>query len=250
MALIKLNFLSKCLERKVTVNLIIPIDNPKREVTKEPFKLLVLLHGYNGDHTDWLTNTDIVNYAEEKNIVVALPAGENKFYADNTFTGERYGTFIGDELVCILRSTFQLSDRREDTYIAGLSMGGYGALINGLRYNGTFGCIGALSAALFIEEKSSDKGKRLFETIFAGQEVENTDKDYNYLIKKSLQKGISIPHIFLACGKQDFWADASEKFSVQLEKLKIEHIYIEDEGDHDWIFWNTYIKKMLDWLPL
>lgn len=250
MALISLNYLSKCLERKVTVNMIVPIDNPKREMIQKPFKLLVLLHGYNGDHTDWLTNTDIVNYAEEKNIMVALPAGENKFYADNGITGEMYGTFIGDELICMLRNMFFLSDRREDMYIAGLSMGGYGALINGLRFHETFGYIGALSPALFLEERNNDRGKRFFETTFAGQEVINTEKDYHYLIGKSIERGERIPQIFLACGKQDFWSNGCGKFSTQLDKLKIEHTYIEDEGDHDWSFWNTYIKKMLDWLPL
>ena len=250
MALISLNYLSKCLERKVTVNMIVPVDNPKREMIQKPFKLLVLLHGYNGDHNDWLTNSNIVNYAEEKNIMIALPAGENKFYADNEITGEKYGTFIGDELIGMLRNMFSLSDRREDTYIAGLSMGGYGALINGLRFHKTFGCIGALSAALFLEERHVERGKRFFETTFAGQEVINTEKDYNYLIGKSIEKGESIPRIFLACGKQDFWVNACKKFSARLNQIEIEHTYIEGEGDHEWSFWDTYIKEMLEWLPL
>ena len=152
MAFIQMNFLSESLMRTVNVNVILPVD--KIDVTggpiqePQPFKTLYLLHGILGSHVDWINGTNIQRWAEEKNLAVVMPAGENSFYLDREETHELYGTYVGRELVELTRKAFPLSRRREDTFIGGLSMGGYGAVHVGLAFPETFSAIIALSSAI------------------------------------------------------------------------------------------------------
>ena len=85
-----------------------------------------------------------------------MPSGENKFYVNNEYTCERFSDFIGEELVEVTRKMFHLSDKKEDTYIAGLSMGGYGAIVNGFKFNNTFGYVAGLSSALILDDVLSE----------------------------------------------------------------------------------------------
>lgn len=255
MAILQIEILSKYLERKVPVTAIVPIDNPLAERKEPPYKMAVLLHGYNGSNMDWVTNTDIVKYAEENNLAVVMPAGENKFYIDNIRTGEAYGKFIGEELIDDMRRLLPVSDRRGDTCIGGLSMGGYGAVVNGLRFPDTFGCIISLSGALFLEklldedtEDAADRKKKFDILLGSRDELADSDADYNRLLEKlSEDKTKRIPDIYLACGTDDFWYQASVTFSGYMKQLKINHFFAETKAGHEWSFWNLYIEKALKW---
>ncbi len=144
MALIHVNYLSKALFREVPVNVILPIDRFDSDENEYlikgdvKFKTLYLLHGLLGNYTDWVNQTRILKWAEEKNLAVVMPSGDNSFYFRSRTPWNDYETFIGEELVNMTRKMFPLSDKREDTFIAGLSMGGYGALRNGIVYSDTF----------------------------------------------------------------------------------------------------------------
>ena len=151
MALMEVNFFSKALMRPVTMNVILPADKvffgEETEEENKPFKTLYLLHGVMGNYTDWVTGTCIKRWAEEKNLAVVMPSGANMFYMDHPNANENYSEFIGKELVKITRRMFPLSHKKEDTFIAGLSMGGYGAIRNGLKYHDTFGYIAEIGRA-------------------------------------------------------------------------------------------------------
>ena len=157
MASFLVNFTSQSLGRTVPVYVILPTDKmyfpgmPVRTQGK-PYKTLYLLHGVLGNYTDWLHGTRIQRWAEENDLAVVMPSGDNAFYVDQPWNCNYYSKFIGEELVNFTRKSFPLSHNREDTYIAGLSMGGYGALHNGLKYHETFGYIAGLSAALVVNE--------------------------------------------------------------------------------------------------
>lgn len=255
MAVLQIEILSKYLERKVSVSAIVPIDNPLTEERRDCYKMLVLLHGYNGSHMDWINNTNIIGYAEENNLVVVMPAGENKFYIDNLQTGEPYGRFIGEELVDYMRRLLPVSAKREDTCIGGLSMGGYGALVNGLRFPDTFGCIISLSGALFLEALLSEDTeeailrKQKFERLLGSyEELIHSNANYKRLADNLLQdKGKMIPSIYLACGTDDFWYPASVSLSNYLRDQGIKYLFEETQADHEWAFWNSYIEKALIW---
>lgn len=234
---------------------IVPVDNPLVNAPQETYRWVVLLHGYNGSHMDCITNTNIVNYAEQNNIIVVMPSGENKFYIDNSITGECYGKFIGEELVNYMRALLPVSKRREDTGIGGISMGGYGAMINGLRYPDTFGHIMTLSAALFLEpllseEKEDSVQRRLLFNRLLGdcETLIHTDADCRYLADKLCGNGAAqIPNIYMACGTEDFWYPASVSFREYLRTKGIDTVLEETKADHEWQFWNTYMERALKW---
>ena len=146
MAILQVNFLSRALFRTVPAYVVLPTDRIPAEEDK-PFKTLCLLHGLLGNYTDWVHNTQIQRLAEDRRLAVVMPSGDNSFYVDNPVS--KNGEFIGRELVELTRRMFPLSHKREDTFIAGLSMGGFGALRNGLCYPETFGYIAGLSSADF-----------------------------------------------------------------------------------------------------
>lgn len=262
MAIIEVNFISKCLMRTVTFNAIIPVDKfgPQTEnAEQKPLKTLYLLHGIFGNYTDWVNGTRIQAWAEANDLAVIMPSGENRFYLDDEKSGELYGEFIGKELVEFTRKLFPLSDKREDTFIAGLSMGGYGAIRNGLKYAENFGCVIGLSAALVHDTwKDADNSAPIFtfrrnyyEAIFGEYDkVKGSDKDPKALLLKLKEEGRPVPKMYLCCGTEDGLVTANRDFRDFLNENGVDLTYVEGPGKHDWVFWDTYIKKVLDWLPL
>lgn len=262
MAIIEVNFISKCLMRTVTFNAIIPVDKfgPQAEnAEQKPLKTLYLLHGIFGNYTDWVNGTRIQAWAEANDLAVIMPSGENRFYLDDEKSGELYGEFIGKELVEFTRKLFPLSDKREDTFIAGLSMGGYGAIRNGLKYAENFGCVIGLSAALVHDTwKDADNSAPIFtfrrnyyEAIFGEYDkVKGSDKDPKALLLKLKEEGRPVPKMYLCCGTEDGLVTANRDFRDFLNENGADLTYVEGPGKHDWVFWDTYIKKVLDWLPL
>lgn len=262
MAIIEVNFISKCLMRTVTFNAIIPVDKfgPQAEnAEQKPLKTLYLLHGIFGNYTDWVNGTRIQAWAEANDLAVIMPSGENRFYLDDEKSGELYGEFIGKELVEFTRKLFPLSDKREDTFIAGLSMGGYGAIRNGLKYAESFGCVIGLSAALVHDTwKDADNSAPIFtfrrsyyEAIFGEYDkVKGSDKDPKALLLKLKEEGRPVPKMYLCCGTEDGLVTANRDFRDFLNENGVDLTYVEGPGKHDWVFWDTYIKKVLDWLPL
>lgn len=263
MALVQVNFISKTLMRTVPINVILPVDKlmfpgmPIRE--DKPYKTLYLLHGVFGNYTDWVSGTNIQRWAEENDLAVVMPSGDNMFYVDNPKGGNNYGEFIGNELVEITRKMFPLSHKREDTYIAGLSMGGYGALRNGLKYHDTFGCIAGLSSALIIEdiENRTNDAPFFFESRSYAEgcfgdltKIKDSDMNPKWLAKKLVEEKVDIPKIYMACGESDFLIKENEDFKNYLEGLGIEITFEVGPGAHEWDFWNRYINKVINWLPL
>jgi len=257
MAILQTSFFSRSLMRTVGFNAIIPIDKmmyPNKSIgtKKRTFKTLYLLTGLTMNHNDWLYGTRILNWAEEKGIAVIMPAGENKFYLDNEMTGDNHAEFLGTELVEATRQLFPLSDKREDTFIAGLSMGGYGAIRNGLKYYETFGYIAAMSSYLVIDSLVKTKKTYAYnedKTFGDPAALIGSDKDPVALINNLLDSGADIPKMFISCGTEDWLVHANRKLSDFMKENCIEHVYIEEPGKHDWDFWDKHIYKVLEWLP-
>ncbi|MDK2906375.1 MAG: putative tributyrin esterase [Petrotoga sp.] len=265
MALLQVNFMSKSLMRKVPILVVLPVDKVNlpgmSEITdnrNNSFKTLYLLHGMFGNYTDWVSETRIQRLAEERNLVVVMPSGENSFYLDQPESGNFYGEFIGKELVDITRKMFPLSKRREDTFIAGLSMGGYGAIRNGLKYHETFGYIAGLSSALILEQMLNESFKEIaYEKSCFGdpQEAILSDKNPKILVKHIREKmkedpSIHFPKMYMACGTEDDLLGTNRDFRDFLMENNVDLTYEEGPGAHTWDFWDTYIEKVLDWLPL
>ncbi len=262
MAFIQMNMMSQCLMRTVQVNVILPADKiempdkvgQKVRGNDGPFKTLYLLHGVFGSQVDWVNGTNIQRWAEEKNLAVVMPAGENMFYLDQPQIHNFYGRFIGEELVELTRRMFPLSHKREDTFIGGLSMGGYGALRNGLVYHDTFGYIASLSGANVFERQTSDMfygSKEHLEALYGSlEEARNSDKNIKWLIRQCAKEGKTDQKIYLACGIEDFLLEGNRSWKQQFNDAGFDLTYEEGSGAHEWDFWNRYIKHVVDWLPL
>lgn len=252
MALIQLNYLSKSLYRMVPVNVILPTDkfdagsneyvNPK----DRKYKTLYLLHGLLGNYTDWIGRSKIQNYAEERNIAVVMPSGDNAFYFKSRTPWNDYETFIGEELVEMTRRMFPLSERREDTYLAGLSMGGYGALRNGIVYSETFGYVAGLSSAIHIFEDTSEEANiGLFDNL---EEASKSNLNPKVAVEEMLAQERKIPKFYLACGRKDDFMGINKDFRDYLKEKGIDVNWNEDDYGHEWDFWDSQIEKVLDWV--
>ena len=263
MAYLQVNLMSERLMRTVNVNVILPADKlvvpGSSAQPPRVFKTLYLLPGIFGSQYDWINGTNVQRWAEEKNLAVVMPAGENMFYLDQEDTHSLYGQFIGDELVRLTRRMFPLSDRREDTFICGLSMGGYGALRNGIKYADTFGCAAGLSAANIVEgiENRTDSAPMFFSTRRYAQAVfgdvtkaKGSDKDIVWLARQRAASGKPLPRIYLACGADDMLLDTDRRLRDDLTACGMDVTWEEGPGSHEWDFWNRYIKRVIDWLPL
>jgi len=265
MALLQVNFMSKALMRKVPILVVLPVDRGHLSGTSEVtdignifLKTLYLLHGIFGNYTDWVSETRIQRLAEERDLAVVMPSGDNSFYLDQSGPGNFYGEFIGKELVDITRKMFPLSNRREDTFIAGLSMGGYGAIRNGLKYHETFGYIAGLSSALILEQMLDESYQsNAFKKYYFGDPKEAilSDKNPKVLVKQIKKKmqgnpNVHFPKIYMACGTEDSLINANRDFRDFLMENKVDLTYEEGPGEHNWEFWDTYIEKVIQWLPL
>lgn len=250
---------SKSLQRRTSISVILPADNihflqDAEEIVPKPYRTLYLLHGLYGSDDIFLANTSIQKFAEDNGIAIVIPCGENSFYVDNINAHALYGEYVGQELLDITRNIFPLSDKREDTFIAGFSMGGYGAIRNGLKYSQNFSKIGMISAALITDDivgYSSDdnvlRSRPFYESIFGNlDELEGSDMDPKALIENCSD----IPDIFMACGKDDFLYDKNTDFYDFLKTNNVNVDFVEAEGEHTWDFADKYVKEFIKTLTL
>jgi S-formylglutathione hydrolase FrmB len=218
--------------------------------------VLWLLHGLSDDHTIWLRRTSIERYAAAKNLAVIMPAAGRSFYQD-TAGGARYWTFLTEELPAMCRSWFPISGERDENFVAGLSMGGYGALRMALAYPERYAAAASLSGALDLARRLREAGREgsrisraEWVSIFGPElQVQGTSADLDHLAATAA-KTASRPRVFLSCGTEDELLNESRAFRDRLNQLQFDHTYEEHPGDHEWGYWDASIQRVLDWLPL
>ena len=261
MAILDIAFASNALKRKTSMKAILPVDpydacsGTVPEYDGKPLKSLYLLHGYGGDATDWLNNTDIERYANDHRLAVFLPNGENSFYVNSVALGP-WESHVVNELVPFTRRMFNISRETQDTFIAGNSMGGFGALNLGLGHPDTFGKVAALSSALILrningmESGYSDliANYDYYHAVFGDLScVAGSGNDPLVRMDVALH-GNTLQPLYMACGNEDFLLEENRGFVSETRDRGAELIYEEHEGSHDWTFWNTYIEKAIEWM--
>ncbi len=244
----------KSLQRRTSISVILPADNihflqDTEEIVPKPYRTLYLLHGLYGSDDIFLANTSIQKFAEDNGIAIVIPCGENSFYVDNPKAHAYYGEYVGQELLDITRNIFPLSHRREDTFIAGFSMGGYGAVRNGLKYHENFSKIGMISAALitddivnYTEDGNVLRSRDFYESIFGDlDELKGSDMDPKALIERCP----NVPDIYMACGEDDFLFEKNSDFHEFLKDMDIDVDFVKASGEHTWEFSEKYIKEFI-----
>lgn len=262
MAIFQVDVFSKSLEKKTCFHMVLPNDVPPmmtdgNENYNRKMKTLFLLHGYSGSSNDWLLGSSVQELAIKYNMAIIMPSGDNSFYLDGKGKGRAYCRYIGEELVDYVRNTFNLFMDKENTFIGGLSMGGFGAIHTGLYYPETFGKIVALSSALIIhniKNKTEDFEDAIadyayYASVFGDlDKLEDSENNPEYLIKALKKEKKSIPAIYMACGTEDFLIEENRAFHQFLEEEAVKVEYIESPGIHDWHFWNYYLEPSIQWI--
>ena len=197
MAFLQANIYSNVLEMEVMIDVILPQSTKKKigtqsQSTGTDLPVLYLLHGMNGNHSVWQRRTSIERYAAEYQLAVIMPSTDLGWYTDTTYE-MKYWTFIAEELPQICHELFpQLTQKREKTFAAGLSMGGYGAVKLGLRKPDQFAAVASLSGALALAESTDSllqlRSQAYWEGIFGPlEQFKGSENDLIHLMRPSIQ---------------------------------------------------------------
>lgn len=255
MALVQCDFFSETLGLSTSMTVILP--QPTRSqigltgvAGGGKHKVLYLLHGLSDDHTIWLRRTSIERYVAPLGLAVVMPGVARSFYTDMR-QGGRYWSFVSDELPALCESFFPLSDRREDRFVAGLSMGGYGAFKLGLRRPDLFSAAASLSGAVDAGELLRDENRAAELTRIFGppDEFGGGDDDLFHLAEQVAAAG-NAPRLFQWCGTDDFLYQQNLRFRDHAARLGLPLTWSEGPGGHSWDQWDREIQRVLDWLDL
>jgi putative tributyrin esterase len=210
---------------------------------------LFLLHGLSDDHTIWMRRTSIERYASQLGIAVVMPAVNRSFYTDMA-AGPKYWTFISEELPALARSFFPLAEERELNYVAGLSMGGYGAMKLALTHPDRFAAAASLSGSVDIVHRALNFPDD-FKLIFGdATKVKGSENDLFYLAEQLSGSKVKAPQLYQCCGTEDFLYRDNIRFRDYCRELRIDLTYEEEPGEHEWGYWDRKIQNVLNWLPL
>jgi S-formylglutathione hydrolase FrmB len=250
MALLHGSFFSHAINVVTNFNVIYPEGCAERD-GRVP--TLYLLHGYKGDYSCWVRRTNIERYASRYRVAVVMPEVHNSFYCDlpGGGNGYKYWTYASEELLTVSRRIFRLSAKREDTFVAGLSMGGFGAFKMALNRPDVFGAAASLSGALDMDFAVSDPSVKAEFELCMG-DIKNFPGSVNDLFyhARKLDAEAVKPRLYQACGTEDFLYEANAKFRDMMKGLAYDYTYEEGPGGHDWDFWDAWIQRVLEWLTL
>lgn len=248
MADISMSFFSKMMGRHVTVKIMLPFDTAEMFGFTEPYRTVYFLPGYSANAQSMVSQLIMAEECAMKGFAAVIPDGENSFYVDQPDIQAYYERFVAEELVEVTRKLFPLSHRREDTYIGGISMGGFGSLMLGCRHMDTFSRIIAMSPAIDMYP--------LVGMGFTREQMDRYFKDENYfrenyhplyLLKKAKEEGKQLPDIYVCCGTEDpltYQMDC--EFAEGVKELGIPITFRTGSGSHETKFWNRWIPEAID----
>lgn len=251
MAKFTCNFISYILGRTVDITVVIPsMTAPETMRETKPkhhqealYPVCYLLHGVGNNHTAWTAYTNVELFAEEQQMAVVNISAENKSYinygvdADGLHGGDRFYDFLSEELPDFIGQMFPISSKPEDTYIAGLSMGGYGTLVHAFSHPERFRAFGTFSASVSHELTVNNPA------------IPQPEYQPGLLLDKLLAEGKKIPACYVACGGDDFLIEQNEVLRKRLQDVGADITWERIEGyGHEWRFWNIVVEKFFNFL--
>ena len=249
MALLTCDFFSDALQVGTSMTVVLPQQIEEQiGVTVEgpagPPPLLYLLHGLSDDHTSWHRYTAIARYAEKAGLAVVMPAVHRSFYT-NEAQGHRYWDFVSEELPGIVHEFFRVTDRPEETFVAGLSMGGYGALKLALTHPERYAAAASLSGGLELRTLMllPERGD-LLRRVFGGRVTDEND------VFTLLPRATGVPPLYLGCGTADPLLPGTQRFADEATAAGVDVTLDLRPGTHEWSLWDAMIADVIAWLPL
>ncbi|CUR56361.1 Esterase [metagenome] len=250
MALLTCDFFSEALQVGTSMTVALPqatesqIGVSAAEETTE-FPVLYLLHGLSDDHTAWARYTSIERYAAAAGLAVVMPAAGRSFYADEAH-GHRYWEYVATELPQVVQSFFRVSTAREDTFVAGLSMGGYGALKLALHHPERYAAAASMSGALDVTGLwRLGERQELFERVFGGRPGPSDDL-FELL---SGVEAATLPSLHISCGTDDPLVGSSRRFAAEATSRGVPVTTAFPGGTHEWGLWDRMVGEVITWLP-
>ncbi len=248
MALIQLDHVPETVKVCLPMYMVLPDPGKMGDTPLQKRKVLYLLHGLSDNGSAWQRYSSIETIANDYGLVVVMPSIGRSFYTDKP-NGQLYFTYLMEELPRYLKDVFGLDPNREDTLIAGNSMGGYGAFKAALNYPERFSAAASFSGALSLEIlrlMPEDKRQEEFKLIFGDlNKLQGTQHDTMVWLKKAAEHPEKLPRLFIACGKQDDLYPVNQMFYAACQQFGVPVDYCEEDGCHDWYFWDKHIKRFL-----
>jgi S-formylglutathione hydrolase FrmB len=237
-------FQSKLVDATLPYNVILPPDYDTSKTTRYP--VLYLLHGLTGHYNDWVQRSNVADYAAEYRMIVVTPEGNDSWYID------KYESYILDELIPDVQQRYRTIEARYGRSIAGLSMGGYGAIKFGLKSPSTFVFAASMSGAFGVTKFTEKEIPELWEESLklfgpVGSETRLANDVFDILGKLTPARINSLPYFYFDCGTEDsplIFPYNRELAAVMFEK-KIPHEYRQMPGDHSWGYWDRQIPEVL-----
>lgn len=240
MAWLECRFNSDVLGMDSSLQALIPEQGPG------PWPTLYLLHGLSDDDSAWCRQTAIERYAAERNLAVIMPACGRGFYSNMRY-GPRWFDFLSEELPHLVERLFPIATERENTYVAGLSMGGYGAFKWALRQPERFTAAASLSGSLDMSAAAERKrGVDDFDLIFGGEDPKGTDDDLMTLVQRFQEMPHAAPRLYQWCGTEDYLYQPNQNFFQAARGTGVDITYEESPGDHQWRYWDQQITRALE----
>lgn len=244
-------FQSKLVNATLPYNVILPADYDAARTTRYP--VLYLLHGLTGHYSDWVQRTNVADYASQYSLIIVMPEGNDGWYTDSaTITTDKYESYILNELLPDVEARYRTIEARYGRAIAGLSMGGYGAIKFGLKSPQTFSFAASLSGAFGVTrmtEKESPERWQISVKLFGptGSETRQANDLFEIIGKLPAQRIPSLPYFYFDCGTEDsplIFPYNRELSAVMYEK-KVAHEFRELPGDHSWAYWDRQVQEVL-----
>ncbi|MDR1567538.1 MAG: esterase family protein [Streptococcaceae bacterium] len=253
MAIFNIEYHSEVLGMDRNVNVILPdLVDLAEGATLEDTPVLYLLHGMGGNHNTWLKRTAIARLIRHTKLAVVMPSTDLAWYS-NTQYGLNYFDALAIELPRKIQQFFpQLAKSREKNFVAGLSMGGYGALKLAFLTE-QFSYAASLSGAIaFKDVDPYELGtKEYWHGVFGDfPQLLTTDENLSIAAKGQVDKGQKLPKLYLWCGHQDFLYPANLSMAADLKPLGYDLTFESADGTHEWYYWAKQINRVLEWLPI
>ena len=244
-------FQSKLINTTLPYNVILPTDYDTSKTTRYP--VLYLLHGYTGHYSDWVSRSNVADYAADYRMIVVMPEGNNSFYINSaTITGDKYESYILNEVIPDVQQRYRTIEARHGRSIAGLSMGGYGAIKFGLKSPATFAFAASLSGAFgvprFTEKELGDRLGDLVKLFGPmGSETRVSNDLFAIIEKLAAAQVNSLPYFYFDCGTEDspLIFPSNRDLSALMFQKKIPHEFRQLPGDHSWAYWDRQVQEIL-----
>jgi S-formylglutathione hydrolase FrmB len=248
MALVRIDHVPETVKVNLPLNIILPDPGKMGGVTVAQRKVLYLLHGLSDDASAWQRYTTIETVASGYGLVVVMPSVGRSFYIDQP-NGQKYFTYLVDELPHYLKDVFGLRPPRENTFIAGVSMGGYGAFKAALLHPELYCAAASFSGVLSLDilrlipdDPRRDEFVHLFGDL---DKLHGSEHDPMEWLKNAVQKQFPLPRLFITCGQQEDVYPLSVQYYAACQALGVEAEYHEEDEQHEWLFWDRQVRRFL-----